>query len=106
MKFIFQTVTSIKTQPNKFANVLYNIRKSNKIHILSLWSHYVSMLLFSKAFCSYRTSFRQMYFADEHKSGISFSKGEENAINYEYEKTNTSFIAELLPNNSNEFSVS
>lgn len=47
-----------------------------------------------------------MYFADEHKSGISFSKGEENAINYEYEKTNTSFSAELLPNNSNEFSVS
>ena len=47
-----------------------------------------------------------MYFADEHKSGISFRKGEANAINYEYEKTNISFSAELLPNNSNVFSES
>ena len=45
LKLSFQTVTSIKTQPDEFANVLYNIRKSHKIHILSLWSHYVSMLL-------------------------------------------------------------
>ena len=47
-----------------------------------------------------------MYFSDEHKSGIFIRKEEENAINYEYEKTNISFSAELLPNNSNEFSES
>ena len=38
-----------------------------------------------------------MYFADEHKSGISFRKGEENAINYEYEKPILLFQLSFYP---------